>query len=108
MAYTFFLAQGKDTGKSLVEPDKVGIAKDILAKAAAKGVAFMLPLDNLLTASIESGKVDKIQEDFPYPPDLMGVDIGPKTIALYEGVIASASFWLAKRQPAFSSGVSVM
>ncbi|MGD0782590.1 MAG: phosphoglycerate kinase, partial [Candidatus Aminicenantales bacterium] len=95
MAYTFFLAQGKDTGKSLVEPDKVEIAKDILAKAAAKGVAFLLPLDNLLTASIESGRVDRIQEEFPYPPDLMGVDIGPKTIAAYAAVIAKAKtiFW---------------
>ena len=110
MAYTFFLAQGKDTGKSLVEPDKVGIAKDILAKAAAKGVAFMLPLDNLLTTSIESGKVVKIQEDFPYPPDLMGVDIGPKTIAAYSAVIAKAKtiFWNGPlgvfEQPAFAQG----
>jgi phosphoglycerate kinase len=110
MAYTFFLAQGKATGKSLVEPDKVEMAKAILAKAAAKGVAFMLPLDNLLTASIESGRVDKIQEDFPYPPDLMGVDIGPKTIAAYAAVIAKAKtiFWNGPlgvfEQAAFAQG----
>ncbi len=110
MAYTFFLAQGKDTGKSLVEPDKVEIAKDILAKAAAKGVAFLLPLDNLLTSSIESGRVDKIQEGFPFPSDLMGVDIGPKTIAAYAAVIARAKtiFWNGPlgifEQPAFAQG----
>jgi phosphoglycerate kinase len=110
MAYTFFLAQGQDTGKSLVEPDKVDIAKDILAKAQAQGVAFLLPLDNLLTTSIESGKVDKIQEGFPYPADMMGVDIGPKTIAAYAAVIAKAKtiFWNGPlgvfEQPAFAQG----
>ena len=110
MAYTFFLAQGQDTGKSLVEPDKVDIAKDILAKAKAAGVAFMLPLDNLLTTAIESGKVDKIQEGFPYPADMMGVDIGPKTVAAYAAVIAEAKtiFWNGPlgvfEQPAFAQG----
>jgi phosphoglycerate kinase len=110
MAYTFFLAQGKDTGKSLVEPDKVEIANDILAKAAAKGVAFLLPLDNLLASSIESGLVKKIQEGFPFPSDLMGVDIGPKTIAAYSAVIAKARtiFWNGPlgvfEQPAFAQG----
>jgi phosphoglycerate kinase len=95
MAYTFFLAQGFQVGTSLVEPDKVDIAKDILKKAAEKGVRFLLPLDNLMTKSIESGVVEKIQEGFPYPADLMGVDIGPKTIALYAEVIAKAEtiFW---------------
>jgi phosphoglycerate kinase len=110
MAYTFFLAQGLSVGASLVEPDKVEIAKDILKKAEVKGVRFLLPLDNLMTRSIASGTVDKIQEGFPFPADLMGVDIGPKTVALYAGVIAQAKtiFWNGPlgvfETPAFAQG----
>ncbi len=110
MAYTFFLAQGNQVGASLVEPDKVDIAKDILKKAAAKGIRFLLPLDNLMTKSIASGVVEKIQEGFPFPADLMGVDIGPKTIALYTEVIAEAKtiFWNGPlgvfEVPAFAQG----
>ncbi|MDD8026826.1 MAG: phosphoglycerate kinase [Acidobacteriota bacterium] len=110
MAYTFFLAQGRQVGASLVEPDKVEIAKDILKKAGEKGVRFLLPVDNLMTKSIASGVVDKIQENFPFPADLMGVDIGPKTIALYADVIAKAKtiFWNGPlgvfEVPAFAQG----
>jgi len=110
MAYTFFLAQGSGVGASLVEPDKVEIAKDILKKAAEKGVQFLLPVDNLMTKSIASGTVDKVQEGFPFPADLMGVDIGPKTVALYAEVIAKAKtiFWNGPlgvfETPAFAQG----
>jgi phosphoglycerate kinase len=90
MAYTFFKAQGLETGKSLVEPDKIEIAQKILAQAKKKKVSFMLPLDNVLTASIESGQVAQIVDSFPFPQDLMGVDIGPKTVALYAEIIAKA------------------
>ena len=90
MAYTFFTAQGFSVGKSLVEPDKIGIAKKILNKAKEKNVNFLLPLDHVLTSSIESGTVVKIIDAFPFPEDLMGVDIGPKTIAKYSEIIAKA------------------
>jgi len=110
MAYTFFLAQGYDTGKSLVEPDKVDIAKSILAKAREKGVNFVLPLDHVLAASIESGVVAKVVEAFPFPADLMGVDIGPKTVVAYAAVVAKAKtiFWNGPlgvfETPAFAEG----
>jgi phosphoglycerate kinase len=90
MAYTFFKAQGLETGKSLVEPDKIEIAQKILALAKKKKVRFLLPLDNVLTASIESGQVAQIVDSFPFPQELMGVDIGPKTVALYAEIIAKA------------------
>ena len=112
MAYTFFLAQGKDIGRSLVEPDKLDIARAILNKAAEKGVRFLLPLDTVMTKTIESGRVDKIQEGFPFPAELMGVDIGPKTIAAYGAVIAGAKtiFWNGPlgvfEQPAFAQGTT--
>jgi 3-phosphoglycerate kinase len=90
MAYTFFTAQGFSVGKSLVEPDKIEIAKKILNKAKEKNVNFLLPLDHVLTSSIKSGAVVKITDVFPFPEDLMGVDIGPKTIAKYSEIIARA------------------
>jgi phosphoglycerate kinase len=90
MAYTFFKAQGLETGKSLVEPDKIEIAQKILAQAKKQKVSFMLPLDNVLTVAIESGQVAQITDSFPFPQDLMGVDIGPKTIARYAEIIAKA------------------
>ena len=90
MAYTFFKAQGLGTGKSLVEPDKLEIAQNILARAKDKNVLFLLPLDNVLAASIESGQVAQIADSFPFPQELMGVDIGPKTVARYAEIIAEA------------------
>jgi phosphoglycerate kinase len=90
MAYTFLKAQGHDVGKSLVEADKLEIAAKILADAAAKGVDFRLPVDHVLAASIESGRVSAITDSYPFPADLMGVDIGPRTVAQYEAIIASA------------------
>jgi phosphoglycerate kinase len=110
MAYTFFLAQGENPGRSLVEPDKVDIARGILAKAKEKGVRFLLPLDHVLTASIESGRVDRVVEGLPFPADLMGVDIGPKTVAAYAAVISQAKtvFWNGPlgvfETPAFAEG----
>ncbi len=90
MAYTFFKAQGFDTGKSLVEPDKIEVAKKILNQAKEKKIRFLLPLDHILAASIESGQIVKIVDSFPFPQDLMGVDIGPKTIAKYTEIISKA------------------
>jgi phosphoglycerate kinase len=110
MAYTFFLAQGRQTGKSLVEPDKVDVAKDILAKAKEKGVDFVLPGDHVLTSSLESGEVAAVVEGFPFPADLMAVDIGPKTVAAYGAIIARAKtiFWNGPlgvfEKPAFAEG----
>ncbi|MBO7525014.1 MAG: phosphoglycerate kinase, partial [Verrucomicrobia bacterium] len=59
MAYTFRLAQGYKTGKSLVEPDKVDIAKQALKKAADKGVKFLLPIDDVVATPIKTDKLDK-------------------------------------------------
>jgi phosphoglycerate kinase len=110
MAYTFFKAQGFGTGRSLVEPDKLGIAQNILAQAKDKNVLFLLPLDNVLATSIESGQVAQIADSFPFPQDLMGVDIGPKTVARYAEIIAEAKtiFWNGPlgvfETPAFAQG----
>jgi phosphoglycerate kinase len=86
MAYTFFLAQGKEVGKSLVERDKVDLAKGLLAKAGGK---IKLPVDNVVSDKMTDDAVTKIVEG-DIPADLEGFDIGPKTRELYKTEIAKA------------------
>jgi len=95
MAYTFLQAQGKKVGKSLVEEDKLEIAREILKKSEESQVKFYLPLDHVLTSSIESRAVVQIADSYPLPDNLMGVDIGPKTIEEYKKQIKNARtiFW---------------
>src|SRR5206468_12434263 len=84
MAYTFFLAQGKEVGKSLVERDKVDLAKQLLAKAGGK---IKLPVDTVISDKMSDDAVTKIVEG-NIPADLEGFDIGPKTCELYKAEIA--------------------
>ena len=86
MAYTFFLAQGKEVGKSLVERDKVDLAKSLLAKAGGK---IKLPVDNVISDKMSDDAVTKIVEG-NIPADMEGFDIGPKTRELYKAEIAKA------------------
>jgi len=86
MAYTFFLAQGKEVGRSLVERDKVELAKGLLAKAGGK---IKLPVDNVIAATMTDDAVTKIVEG-NIPADMEGFDIGPKTRELYQAEIARA------------------
>jgi phosphoglycerate kinase len=86
MAYTFFLAQGKEVGKSLVERDKVELAKSLLAKAGGK---IKLPVDTVISDKMTDDAVTTIVEG-NIPADMEGFDIGPKTCALYQAEIAKA------------------
>ena len=85
MAYTFLRARGEGTGKSLVEEDKIDLAKALIAKAGAK---LMLPLDHVVAAELKAGVESKIVDQIP--DGMMALDIGPKTIAAYEKTIAGA------------------
>ena len=89
MAYTFFRAKGFETGKSLVEADKIDLAKDLLRRSAEKNVAIELPLDHVVAAGLESTEavVTSVQNT---PPDRMGLDIGPETIRRYSEIIRQA------------------
>jgi phosphoglycerate kinase len=91
MAYTFQRALGVATGKSLVEEDKIDMAKDALTKAKAKGVNLLLPVDNVLADAFDANANTQpwdCNKDFP--ADWQGLDIGPKSIAAIEKVVASA------------------
>jgi len=95
MAYTFLKAKGEDVGKSLVEDDKKDIALKILAKAAEKKVNFLLPLDHVLATAVDTAAETRVVDGTPFPADMIGVDIGPKTIEAYAKIIAGAKtvFW---------------
>jgi phosphoglycerate kinase len=102
MAYTFRLAQGRQTGKSLVEPDKVDLAKAAIEKAASRKVAFLLPQDDVVADPVASGKLDKkgkaivefqnprVNASQDVPAGGAGVDIGPATVKAYQEAIARA------------------
>ncbi len=94
MAYTFFKAQGIETGDSLVEPDKVELAAEIMEMAKAKGVKFVLPVDTLEAREIKPGAETRntplLTKERGLTPGWEGVDIGTGTIKLYEDEIGSA------------------
>ena len=89
MAYTFYKAQGFKVGNSLVEDDRVEMAKDILVKAKAKGVKLMLPIDNLAADKFGADANTKVVGE-NIDDGWMALDIGPKTIALYCAEVAKA------------------
>jgi phosphoglycerate kinase len=90
MAYTFLKAQGHEIGKSLLEEDKIELAKELMAKAISKGVSMLLPVDVVAA--------DTFAADSPYvtvdinaiPADKMGLDIGPITCATFSRAIHEA------------------
>ena len=95
MAYTFFLAKGYTVGTSLQEPDWVERAGEMLKKAEAKGVKILLPVDNVVTDHFGEDAKGEVVASKAIPDDRMGMDIGPKTEALYAEAVAKAAtvFW---------------
>lgn len=85
MAYTFLRAQGLPTGKSLVEEDKIDLAKKLLSDLGAR---LVLPVDHVVVAEIAPGAPNEVVETIP--ADKIGVDIGPRTIALFSDVVSNA------------------
>jgi phosphoglycerate kinase len=90
MAYTFFKAQGLPIGKSLVEVDKIDLAKKILADARQRNFTFLLPVDHVIAPEFKSDAPASIVDVNATPADQMGLDIGPRTIAAYSAEIAKA------------------
>jgi phosphoglycerate kinase len=91
MAYTFLKAQGQKVGKSLVEEDKIDLARNLLEEAKSHRVKFLLPVDHLAADRVDANAVMKsISEGQPIPDNLMGLDIGPKTIELFSEEVGRA------------------
>jgi 3-phosphoglycerate kinase len=90
MAYTFFKAQGHKIGKSLVEDDQLDTANKILSAAKSAGVEIVLPLDHVAATSFDSLSSPIPVDGLDLPDNLLGLDVGPKTLAKYKEVLAGA------------------
>ncbi len=90
MVYTFYKAQGKEVGKSLLEADKVDLAAKVLAEAKAKGKKLLLPIDDVVALEFKNDSPSSIVENGNIPADKMGLDIGPKSIALFSKELENA------------------
>lgn len=90
MTYTFSLAEGGKIGKSICEPDKVELAKQLIEKAKAKGVNLIMPLDNVCADDFNNNANRQTVERGCIPDGWEGLDIGPKSIALFQETIAKS------------------
>ena len=91
MAYTFLKAQGQEIGKSLVEEDKLELARQMMADAKQRGVDLLLPVDHIVAMKMaDDAVVRTVDEGQPIPPDVMALDIGPKTIERFAEEISRA------------------
>ncbi|MBQ7862481.1 MAG: phosphoglycerate kinase [Clostridia bacterium] len=90
MAYTFFAAKGYSVGTSICEEDKIEMAKEIMATAEAKGVKFLIPVDNRLGKEYAEDTETMTVDSDNIPDGWMGLDIGPKTEKLFADAIKGA------------------
>ena len=91
MAYTFFKAQGKPVGKSLVEDDKLDAARDIMSRAKARGLQLLLPTDHVVADKLDAtAKTETMSVDSAAIGDRMGLDIGPQTASAYAAALRDA------------------
>jgi len=90
LSFTFIKAQGYDIGKSLLEEDKIELAKSFIDKAKAKGVQLHMPIDAVVANEFSKDAETKIVDVDAIPADWMGLDIGPKTAANYAEVIQNS------------------
>ncbi|MDR0644410.1 MAG: phosphoglycerate kinase [Treponema sp.] len=90
MAYTFLKSQGRNIGKSLVEEDQLDTAKKILAAAQSVGVKIVLPIDHIGAKTFDAAAEPVAIDGIDLPDNIMGLDVGPKTIAVYKEVLATA------------------
>ena len=90
MSYTFLAAQGRPIGTSLLDADHVDYARQMLDQASQMGVNLLLPLDNLAAKEFSPDAAPVLVDAQNFPDDLMGMDIGPKTIQLFTDAIRGA------------------
>lgn len=90
MAYTFLKAGGYSVGSSLVEEDKVTYARDMMQKAEAKGIKFLIPVDHIIADKFSADAEPVVTQDQNIKDGYMGLDIGPKTCEMYKGAISTA------------------
>jgi phosphoglycerate kinase len=114
MANTFLAAQGHDLAASLFEADKADVARDILARAAARGIEVLLPVDVVVTDDLANpGRVETVPVD-GIPAGMKAVDVGPATRAAFAAAVARAKtlFWNGPlgvfEKPPFDAGTRAL
>jgi phosphoglycerate kinase len=90
MAFTFVKAMGKETGKSLVEPDKIDLAREVLKKAKEKKLDFKLPEDFVVAQEAKQDAHSWVVDKDSIPPDCLGLDIGPRTLSEFSRELKKA------------------
>lgn len=91
MAYTFFKAMGREIGTSLLEAEKVDLAKELLEKFTASGKQVLLPVDTVVVSEFSNESPASIVKSDEIPADKMGVDIGPETVALFSEAVKKSA-----------------
>ena len=110
MCYTFLAAKGANVGKSLLEEDRLEFAREMIALAEQKGVQLLLPVDHMSAAESSKSAEPRWIDSLDLPADLMGLDIGPRTVELYENALKTSGtvFWNGPMGvfefPAFANG----
>ncbi len=90
MAFTFYKAEGKEIGTSLLEAEKIDLAKEVLNNAKKSGVKFLLPVDVVVASEFKNDSPSSVVSVDKIPADKMGLDIGPETVKLFSAEIANA------------------
>lgn len=90
MAFTFFKSLGYEIGDSICEEDKLDVAKEILDKAKEKNVNLLLPIDNVVASEFDENAASRVVDSDKIPSDMMGMDIGPKTVEKFNDVIKNS------------------
>lgn len=110
MSYTFLKAEGMPVGKSLVEDDKLELARSLRRAARSRGFPLLLPVDHVLGEELKAGTPTQVSSVSSTPDGWMGLDIGPKTIATYRQKLSAAKtiVWNGPmgvfEMPAFAKG----
>ena len=90
MAYTFYKAEGKEIGTSLLEAEKIDLAKEVLSNAKKSGIKFLLPIDVVVAGEFNNDSPSTVVSVDAMPADKMGLDIGPETIKLFSDELKNA------------------
>ncbi len=90
MAYTFYKAEGKEIGTSLLEAEKIDLAKEVLANAKKSGIKFLLPVDVVVASEFNNDSPSSVVSVDSIPSDKMGLDIGPATVKLFTDELLNA------------------
>ena len=90
MSYTFFKAMGGNIGSSLVEAEKLDLAKELIGKAKAKGVELYLPKDSVIADGFKNDAATQIADNYAIPDGWMGLDIGPESAQVFSDVVSKS------------------